>query len=268
MKKVVFLIFVFLCTINLFSQEYIKKYSATEEWFSNDANQGLSIFEIEIQKISKNQKEITAKITHTITPFSQILYKENVKLKKVKEKYKFEFNDNFYNKVFGWLILSDKNPVLYLDCKEFSLEGKNLGRLYGATVTLHDTTNDNNYFHKSLDENNEIKEILNKNNSQYFPLNENGKFFSVLYLGLIKDFNVFKTTYVWNLDNSKRMTTRIVFIKEEKIEGMYTGIQSQNVKIENNKIIFEDIESNNIIEIVDALPEKIFIDGELYNLEK
>lgn len=268
MKKIVFIIFVFLCTTLLFSQEYIKKYSETEEWFSDEAFQGLSIFEVQIQSISKKQKEITATVIHTITPFSQVLYKENLKLKKVKEKYKFEFIDSWNNKVFGWLILSDENPKLYLDCKKFSMEGKRFGRLYGATVTLHDTTNDRNYFQKSLDKNNEIKNILNKKNSKYFPVNENGKYFSVLYLGLIKGFNVFKTTLVWNLDNSRRMTTRLVFIKEEEIVGMYAGMQSQNIRIENNKIIFEDIESNNIIEIGETLPEQIYMDREFYYLEK
>ena len=258
----------FLCATLLFSQEYIKKYSETEEWFSDEAFQGLSIFEVQIQSISKNQKEITATVIHTITPFSQVLYKENLKLKKVKEKYKFEFIDSWKNKVFGWLILSDENPKLYLDCKKFSMEGKNFGRLYGETVILHDTTNDRNYFQKSLDENNEIKNILNKKNNQYFPLNENGKELLILYLGLIKEFNVYKTTLVWNLDNSRRMTTRLVFIKEEEIVGMYAGMQSQNIKIENNKIIFEDIESNNIIEIGETLPEKFYIDGEFYYLEK
>ena len=64
------------------------------------------------------------------------------------------------------------------------------------------------------------------------------------------------------------MTHRLVFIKNEKVIGMYSGIQSNKIVINNNKIIFEDLNKNNIIEINTKIPEEVFIDGETFSLEK
>lgn len=111
-----------------------------------------------------------------------------------------------------------------------------------------------------------IKELLNNYNSAYFPNDDKSKQLKIEYIGTIKNFKIYKTVLLWNINNSFRTTHRLVFIKNEKVEGMYTGIQSDKIKIKDNKITFEDIDY--IIEINDKLPEKIYIDGEIFCLEK
>ncbi|MCR5081132.1 MAG: hypothetical protein K6B17_07305 [Treponema sp.] len=111
-----------------------------------------------------------------------------------------------------------------------------------------------------------IKELLNNNNSTYFPIDDKSKQLKIEYIGTIKNFKIYKTVLLWNINNSFRTTHRLVFIKNEKVEGMYTGIQSDKIKIKDNKITFEDIDY--IIEINDRLSENIYIDGEIFCLEK
>ena len=64
------------------------------------------------------------------------------------------------------------------------------------------------------------------------------------------------------------MTHRLVFIENQKIAGMYTGIQSDKIRVKNDEIIFEDIEKDNIIKIKNDIPENVFIDGEIVVLGK
>lgn len=64
------------------------------------------------------------------------------------------------------------------------------------------------------------------------------------------------------------MTHRIVFVQNNKVTGIYTGIQSDKIVVNENEILFKDIKLNNIIEINETLPEKILIDGEVIYLEK
>lgn len=89
-----------------------------------------------------------------------------------------------------------------------------------------------------------------------------------IFISLIKQYEIYKTELTWNLHSSGRMTHRFVFLNNGEIAGMYVDIQSNNFYIENNKIVFSDILTDNKIEIRETLPEKILIDRELICLEK
>lgn len=261
------LIITLFCWTNLFSQEYIKKYSAAEECFFETVAQAVSIYEVEVKDFAANKKEIKARIKHTITPFGQIIDKE-IKLKLKKSRYEFSFIDGWGNHAYGWIDSDLENPTLFLDCKKFSSEGKNYARLYGASIELHETSDDNNFFEKAIDENNKTKKILNEKNNTYFPSDDEEHILKVLYIGAIKDIEIYKTTLAWNLQASGRMTHRLVFVRKDKVIGIYTGIQSDKIVVNKNMVLFKDIELDNIIEINNTLPEKILIDGEIIYLEK
>ncbi len=48
-------------------------------------------------------------------------------------KYWFDTKDSWGNKVFGSVSVKDEELILFLDCEEFSENGKDLARLYGDT---------------------------------------------------------------------------------------------------------------------------------------
>lgn len=268
MKNIFILITTLFCCTSLFSQEYIKKYSGVEEWFSEtEKNYYVSFYEIELRENSADKKEIKANIKHTLLPFSQII-KNEVTLKLKKNKYEFSFVDGWRNRAYGWVDFEKENPILFLDCKKFSSEGKNFARLYGDSIELQDTSDDMNYFKKVIDGSKKIHNLLFEKNNMYFPYDDENHKLLILYIGKINDIEIYKTTLVWNLKSSGRMTHRMVFVQNNKVTGIYTGIQSDKIVVNANTILFKDIELNNIIEINEALPEKILIDGDIVYLEK
>ena len=133
---------------------------------------------------------------------------------------------------------------------------------------MYETTNDNNFINNAIESNYSIKELLNKYNNQYFPTDTENKELFINYVGTIKNYKIYKTSLLWNINSSKRMTHRLVFIENQKIAGMYTGILSDKIRVENDKIIFEDIEKDNLIRIKDNLPKNVFIDGEIFGICK
>lgn len=265
MKKIYLIVLIFLlCISSLFSKEYIKKYSSSE--ICSAGISGNSIYELKIK--NKQKEEIQAELFHTITQFSQVLSEEIILKSADNGKYEFTFIDAWNNKAFGWISFNSKEAEIYLDCNELSEEGKKIGRLYGETKKLYETTNDNNFINNAIESNYSINELLNKYNNQYFPTDAENKELFINYVGTIKNYKIYKTSLLWNINSSKRMTHRLVFIENQKIAGMYTGILSNKIRVENDKIIFEDIEKDNIIRIRDCLPENVFIDGEIFGICK
>lgn len=263
--KIYLIVLIFLlCISSLFSKEYIKKYSSSE--ICSAGISGNSIYELKIK--NKQKEEIQAELFHTITQFSQVLSEEIILKSADNGKYEFTFIDAWNNKAFGWISFNSKEAEIYLDCNEFSEEGKKIGRLYGETKKLYETTNDINFINNAIESNYSINELLNKYNNQYFPTDAENKELFINYVGTIKNYKIYKTSLLWNINSSKRMTHRLVFIENQKIAGMYTGILSNKIRVENDKIIFEDIEKDNIIRIKDCLPENVFIDGEKFGICK
>ncbi len=262
-KKYLIILMFLLCVSSLFSKEYIKKYSSSE--ICSAGVPGNSIYELKIK--NKQKKEIQAELFHTITWFSQFISEEIILKLTADGKYEFSFVDAWNNKAFGWVVFNSEEVELYLDCNEFSEEGKNFARLYGETNKLYETTEDKNFINNAIESNYSIKEILNKYDSQYFPINAENKELYINYAGTINNYKIYKTSLLWNINSSKRMTHRLVFIKNEKIAGMYTGIQSDKIRVKNDEIIFEDIEKDNIIKIKNGIPENVFIDGEIFRWE-
>ena len=138
------------------SQDYVKKYSYAEPWYSSGTDGGYSIYEIKIKSTSKNENpktdEIQAELFHTMTPFSQTI-STDITLKLTEDnKYAFSFTDAWNNKAFGWVKFDSEEIELYLDCNEFYESGKTFARLYGETITLHETTNDKDFLKRTLGE--------------------------------------------------------------------------------------------------------------------
>ena len=143
-KRIIyFVIALFVLSFSSFSREYIKKYSLTEPWSSNGAC-GESIYELKIKDTQRirtiKRVEVRAVLTHTITPFSQVISEEIILKLTNDGKYEFAFTDPWNNKAFGWVIFHANNVELYLDCNDFDESGKNYARLYGDTVILEETS--------------------------------------------------------------------------------------------------------------------------------
>ena len=265
MKRRFLIILLILFSSTLFCSEYIKKYSAIKKWDSATENLGNSIYELKLKE--KTGTEIKAELFHTVTPFSQVILNE-INLKLNNGKYEFSFVDGWNNRAFGWIVFNNDYLELYLDCNEFDEQGKNVARLYGETIRLYETTKDKDFINNAIESDYSVKKILNNYNSGYFPLEKDDVLLSVIYIGTIDNIKIYKTNLLWNIHSSRRMTHRLVFIKNENVIGIYGGIQSDKIVINNNKIIFEDLNKNNIIEINKKIPEEVFIDGETFSLEK
>ena len=272
MKKVFIFLIVLLSCFSIYSQDYFRKYSLSEPWFSSTEACGNSIYELKIKDNqnngNKNKSEIKVELTHTITPFSQIISAEFYLNLTTDEKYEFSFIDAWNNKAFGWVLFHNEEAELYLDCNQFNDAGKNFARLYGDTVKLQNTTNDRYFFNNAREADFSVKKLLNEKNSNYFPINKENTQLFISYIGIINDIKIYKTNLIWNIHSSKRMTHRLVFIENEKVIGIYGGIQSNKIQIKDDEIIFEDLEKENIIKINEVLPKSVFIDGEIFRLEE
>ena len=155
MKKSILLVFIFgLFTFSCFTQNYFKKYSYKEAWYASETIEGYSIYEVRIKSSLKEGKiesnRIQAELFHTITPFSQIIWTDITLELTENKKYEFSFTDPWNNKAFGWVKFDSEEIELYLDCNEFDEIGKNFARLYGETIRLHETTNDQDFLKKAL----------------------------------------------------------------------------------------------------------------------
>lgn len=110
-----------------------KQYELFTCWFINGQEKGTIITNIIIKNYT--EKQITFTLQKEMQPFSQILFFETVATLK-DNKYYYSTIDNFGNKTVGFIILENSQLVLFLDCENFSKEGKNFARFYGNIETL------------------------------------------------------------------------------------------------------------------------------------
>ncbi len=90
--------------------------------------------QLTINSESKNTMEI--QIQKSLLPLSPIIDKTLIAYKK-NDKYVFTFIDGFGNRAYGYIkILSSEIIEFFIDCKEFTDEGKDSARLYGDVYLL------------------------------------------------------------------------------------------------------------------------------------
>lgn len=119
----------------------------------------------------------------------------------------------------------------------------------------------------------EIHGILSKTNSTYWPEIDNSTLsptgnnlsLSLKYVGSIKDYTLYVTTLATS--PSLKATRRLVIFKNNKYTGNYCGINSENMYINDYKLIFTDAENKSEIDFSKELPSNIFIDGEILILQ-
>lgn len=241
--------------------DYIQKFSKSDVWHSDSPDVTCKLIsEIKIYSVSRDKKTIQAEIFHVMEPFSPVICTK-VELKLKGDKYVFAFTDPWNNKAFGWFKYTDDGAQFFIDCKKFDKNGKNCARLYGTEPsTLRDTTLDKDFVKREIDGEDIAKKILNNFDKRLFPA-EN-KDFHVYHIGTIDDIDIYKTELIWG--SARRCTHRLVFVKNLKPFGEYSGIASDKIRIKNKTIIFDDIDGSigNVIDITNSIPQKIYIDGE------
>ncbi|MCR5386005.1 MAG: hypothetical protein K6E69_02695 [Treponema sp.] len=241
--------------------DYIQKFSKSDTWHSDSPDVTCKLIsEIKIYSISRDKKTIQAEIFHVMTPFSPVICTK-VELKLKGDKYVFAFTDPWHNKAFGWFKYTDDGAQFFIDCKKFDKNGKNCARLYGTEPsTLCDTTVDKDFVKREIGGEDIAKKILNNFDKRLFPADN--KDFCVHYIGTINDIDIYKTELIWG--SARRCTHRLVFVKNLKPFGEYSGIVSDKIRIKNKTIVFDDIDGSigNVIDMTNSIPQKIYIDGE------
>ena len=125
---------------------------------------------------------------------------------------------------------------------------------------------------KSKKENKSIDEIhytLTKINRDYWPSTDTDKESLVLqYIGSAGKYKIYRTSLIWG--ESLRTTTRLIVFKDNKYLGHYYGIDSSDMYIDGNKLIFNDYEKEygNSIDFSKGVPKKVYLDGETMGFAK
>jgi hypothetical protein len=266
MKHLIIIICILLVN-RLFAIEYYAKYSSSQIWYVQDVNKNVIIHGYvlsEIKLLNMNDNIIIAHLYKRMTPYSQEI-NEDITMVLSGDRYVFNFIDAYNNKLFGYFKFNSIGSEYYIDCIEFSDFGKNMARLFDETIILNDTTGDQDYCNNvlSIDI---IASKLNKINPDYWPENYSELFIN--YIGNINDMFFYSTEYIWG--ESKRATWRlVVFNINMEYCGNYCGIPLNDVIIQNKNIFFPNIDAKygNTINIGNILPLRIWIDGEVFNLE-
>ncbi len=137
-KKSLCLIGFLLILFPIFCQNKDDIFSQIIEWSSSDSNGKIIIsgeVKIQITIISEVNSNLTIRVQKQITPYSQFL--DFVVIAKwTGEEYKFKGLDNFGNQIFGFLKKENNYIKFMMDCKKYSDQGKNLGRMFGDTNKL------------------------------------------------------------------------------------------------------------------------------------
>lgn len=124
-----------LCFLMYFSIAYAKEHYVSINYIAQPNNYKFIDF-VQVSMNSKIDDSVEINIQKTLFPLSHIVGKTVTAYKK-HDKYEFNFIDGFGNKVFGYMqFLSSDLIEFFIDCKEFSDEGKDLARLYGDTYLL------------------------------------------------------------------------------------------------------------------------------------
>jgi len=127
-----------LNTLNVYTENK-DCYCFIDDWYGNTGKEifigGKIIVEIVLLDFIDNNK-IKLEIFKQMTGFGQMILEKTI-AEKIEERYEFEFIDGWNNKAYGNFIFNDDDTItFYLDCKEFSDDGKMIGRLYGDTYIL------------------------------------------------------------------------------------------------------------------------------------
>ena len=110
-----------------------KKYIASSDISDGTAVIGKMETIVFMENLDENAVQF--EIFKTIEPFSQVL-QIKILASKGKEIYNFDVFDNWGNESFGYIKFVENFMELYLDCNNFSENGKNYSRYYGDTEIL------------------------------------------------------------------------------------------------------------------------------------
>ncbi|MBP5442891.1 MAG: hypothetical protein J6Y60_06605 [Treponema sp.] len=125
---------------------------------------------------------------------------------------------------------------------------------------------------KSKKENKSIDEIhytLTKINRDYWPsVDTDDKVLVLQYIGSTDKYKIYSSSLVWG--SAKRETTRLIVFKGNKYQGHYYGINSSDMYIDGNKLIFNDYEKEygNSIDFSKGTPKEVYVDGEIKGFAK
>jgi hypothetical protein len=102
-----------------------------------------------------------------------------------------------------------------------------------------------------------LQNILINNSPEYFYWEDDFKIIGNIYTNNII-YTIIHNRHFWV---NGRMSGRLIIFNDYKIIGQY-GIINEIPEIINNKIAFKNTE--NIIDLANGIPDRIFVDGELY----
>lgn len=128
------------------------------------------------------------------------------------------------------------------------------------------------YESKAKKENKSIDEIhytLTKINRDYWPsVNTDDKALVLQYIGSTAKYKIYRSSLIWG--DAARETTRLIVFKGNKYQGHYYGIDSSDMYIDGNKLIFNDYEKEygNSIDFSKGTPKKVYLDGETMGFAK
>jgi len=124
-----------LCCLIFFSVAYAQENYVSINYITQSDDFKLIDF-VQVSMNSKSEDSVEIHIQKTLVPLSHIVEKTVTAYKK-NNIYEFTFIDGFGNNAFGYIkFLSSDVIEFFIDCKEFSDEGKNLARLYGDKYLL------------------------------------------------------------------------------------------------------------------------------------
>ena len=115
----------------------------------------------------------------------------------------------------------------------------------------------------------EIHYALTKINRDYWPsVNTEDKVLVLQYIGSTDKYKIYRSSLIWG--DAKRETTRLIVFKGNKYQGHYYGIDSTDMYIDGNKLIFNDCEKEhgNSIDFSKGIPKEVYLDGETMGFAK
>lgn len=129
-----------ICFIICFSIAFAEDYYVSMNYsLQSDDLQMLDFIQVTVN--SKTDEKIKIHILKSLLPLPHIIEKTIIANKK-NGKYEFDFVDGFGNKAFGYVRFLQTDVIeFFIDCQNFSDEGKDLARLYGDKYWLSQTLN-------------------------------------------------------------------------------------------------------------------------------